>query len=275
MTPIHIIELIITFIVGGLAAGFTSGMFGLGGGAVLVPLLLFLLPKLGASPNATMHQAVGTSLAIIVFSTFSASLEQYKTKNLALNILKPWLPFVLLGIIGATFVFSYMPALLLEVSFMVYLLLCAAYMVFKKVPKDVSLQDEKKIPLAANALAGTFVGALSIFLGVGGGTFTVPFYLTYQYSLKRAIALSSATGFFVGIFGACSAMYSGHHALGLARYSIGYVNLLSLLIITPFSIFSAIYGVKINHRLSEKTLNTIYVLFLFLIIAYVYYHTFL
>ncbi len=275
MTPIHLVELIITFIAGGLVAGFTSGMFGLGGGAVLVPLLLFLLPRLGASPNATIHQAVGTSLAIIVFSTFTASVKQYQTKNLALNILKPWLPFVLLGIIGATFVFSVMPALLLEVTFMVYLLLCAAYMVFKKPPKAVSLQNEQKIPFAANALAGTFVGALSIFLGVGGGTFTVPFYLTYQYSLKRAIALSSATGFFVGIVGTISAMYSGHHIIGLANYSIGYVNLLSLLIITPFSIFSAIYGVKINHRLAEKTLNTLYIFFLVLIIAYVYCHTFL
>ncbi len=263
------------FSIGGLIAGFTAGLFGLGGGAVLIPLLLFLLPKIGATMDAAMHQAVGTSLAIIVFSALVASLKQYTANNLDLSLLKRWIPFVLLGVLGATAVFKSIPALTLEVLFMAYLILCAGYMAFKKLNPATFTKHEKKISLLSLSTAGVFVGALSTFLGIGGGTFTVPYYMANHYSLKKAIALSSATGLFIGAVGALSAIYSGYNSLGLANYSLGYVNVLSLIIITPFSMFAATYGVKINHRLNEHTLKLLYLFFLLIIVGYVYCHTFI
>lgn len=270
----NITEFCFIFSIGGLIAGFTAGLFGLGGGAVLVPLFLFLLPKIGATLDAAMHQAVGTSLAIIVFSAFAASLKQYKSNNLDLSLLKRWIPYVLLGVLCATTVFKYIPALTLEVLFMAYLILCAGYMYFKK-PNQTSTNSDKKISSLSLSTAGIFVGALSTFLGIGGGTFTVPYYMANHYSLKKAIALSSATGLFIGAVGAISAIYSGYDSSGLANYSLGYVNILSLIIITPFSMFAAHYGVKINHRLNEHTLKLLYVIFLLIIVGYVYYHTFI
>lgn len=271
----NIIEFSCIFSIGGLFAGFTAGLFGLGGGAVLVPLFLFLLPKIGATLDATMHQAVGTSLAIIVFSAFAAALKQYKTNNLDLSLLKAWIPFVLLGVLAATAVFKYIPALTLEILFMSYLILCAGYMYFKNPILDPATKSERKISSLSLSCAGIFVGALSTFLGIGGGTFTVPYYMANHYSLKKSIALSSATGLFIGIVGALSAIYSGYGSSGLANYSLGYVNILSLILITPFSMFAATYGVKINHRLNEQTLKILYVIFLLVIVCYVYYHTFI
>lgn len=266
--------LMVLFIVGGLAAGLTSGLFGLGGGAVLVPLFLFLLPKIGASPEMAMHQAAGTSLAIIVPSAFTAAFKQYQLNNLDLAVLKTWIPFVLLGIVVASLGFKHISSIVLQVVFMVYLLLCAIYMLIKKPPQESQDRQALKIAPWSQSIAGTFVGALSIFLGIGGGTFIVPYYLANNFPFKKAIAISSATGFFIGVIGALSAMWVGFGYHGLAKYSIGYVNVMSWALIAPFSILAAVYGVKLNHCLKEYQLKILYVAFLFSIIAYVYVHTF-
>lgn len=272
---IHMIELFALFSLGGLLAGLTSGLFGLGGGAVLVPLLLILLPRIGASPNMAMHQAVGTSLAIIVFSTLTASYKQYKNKNLDLIVLQRWIPWVLVGVIMASFVFKHVPAKALQLIFMVYLLLCAVYMYCKKPAAVVALSEQRPISRKSLGLAGSFVGILSIFLGVGGGTFTVPYFMANQYTLKRAIALSAATGLFVGVIGSCFSMVSGAGSTGGAQYSIGYVNFLALLLVTPFSMLAAIYGVKLNHRLANKTLTWSYIAFLLLVVLDMAYSNFM
>lgn len=272
---VHLIQLCLLFSIGGLIAGLTAGLFGLGGGAVLVPLLLILLPKIGATPNMAMHQAVGTSLAIIVFSTLMASYKQYQDKNLDLNLLRRWIPWVLIGVIAASFMFKHVPAKTLQLLFMGYMLLCALYMMFKKPAAPVALSEQRPISRKSLSLAGGFVGMLSIFLGVGGGTFTVPYFMANQYTLKRAIALSAATGLFVGVVGSVFSMVSGYGATGGAHYSIGYVNFLALLLVTPFSMYAAIYGVKLNHRLATKTLTWSYVGFLLAIVADMAYSHFL
>ena len=99
------LTLIACFIIGGLFSGFTAGLFGVGGGSFLIPLFLYLLPKLGTTPPQVMHQAVATSLAIIIPSTLAASIEQYKLKHINVPILKKWIPPVFFGLVLASFNF--------------------------------------------------------------------------------------------------------------------------------------------------------------------------
>lgn len=262
-------ELILVFILGGLFAGFSAGLFGTGGGTILIPLFLFLLPKLGVSSEQVMHQAIATSLAIIVPSAFAASLKQYKLRNLEVAILKNWLPYVTIGAVGTSFVFTTISSNVLQITFIIYLLLCALYLFFKKAPTQ-NKSNSVHIPFYSSSIGGIVVGVFSVLLGVGGGTITVPYFMYFEYPLKKAIAISSATGFFVGLMGSLFAIYTGWHAQGLALYSLGYVNMLSFVLLFPFCIIAATYGAKASNAIPEKYLNRMFMLFLLIIAGYIY-----
>lgn len=262
-------DLILVFIIGGLFAGFAAGLFGTGGGTILIPLFLFLLPKLGTSAHQVMHQAIATSLAIIVPSALAASFKQYKLKNLDVSIVRNWLPYVAIGAVGTSLVFTTISSNALQITFIVYLLLCALYLFFKQ-PSTYNEPNEIKIPLYSRSIGGLLVGVFSVLLGVGGGTITVPYFMYYQYPLKNSIAISSATGFFVGLLGSVFAIYTGFYEQGLAVYSLGYVNVLSLVLLSPFSIVAATYGARASNAIPEKYLNRMFVLFLIIIAGYIY-----
>lgn len=264
------VELISIFILGGLFSGFTAGLFGIGGGSFLIPLFLYLLPKIGASPTQTMHQAVATSLAIIIPSTLSASYKQYRLKNIDFSVVKSWVPFVSIGLLAAILSFEHISSTLLQTIFVLYLLSCALYMFFES-PSPES-QHTIKIPLISYALVGLLVGVLSTLLGVGGGTMTTPYFTLYRYPLKKAIAISSVTGIFIGLLGTLFMIFSSLNQTGLARFSLGYVNILSVVILTPFCIISANYGVKVSNFVPEKYLKILYAFFLISIATYIYFN---
>lgn len=263
-------DLIIILICGGLFAGFTAGLFGIGGGSFLIPLFIYLLPKLGTNSAQVMHQAVATSLAIIIPSTLSASFKQYRQGNIDQHLLKSWIPFVLLGLLVVMFFFNHISSKTLQVIFIVYLCICALYMLLKKPLSNDT--PAKVIPFISYATMGFTVGALSVLLGVGGGTVTVPYFTYYQYPLKKAIALSSVTGVFVGLFGTLFMIFNGLHAPNLAQFSLGYVNILSVLMLSPFCIIAANYGAKVSNQLSESVFKILYVIFLVGIIAFIYFN---
>lgn len=263
------VELISILILGGIFSGFTAGLFGIGGGSFLIPLFLYLLPKFGASSTQAMHQAVATSLAIIIPSTLSASYKQYRLKNIDMTMVKTWIPFVSIGLLGALLSFEHISSTLLQKIFVFYLLSCALYMFFES-PKTKN-QPIIKIPFISYAVVGLFVGILSTLLGVGGGTITTPYFTLYRYPLKKAIAISSVTGIFIGLLGTLFMIFSGLNQAGLARFSLGYVNLLSVFILAPFCIISSSYGVKVGNSIPEKVLKIMYACFLMSIATYIYF----
>lgn len=265
------ITLIGCFIIGGLFSGFTAGLFGVGGGSFLIPLFLYLLPKLGSTAPQVMHQAVATSLAIIIPSTLAASLEQYKLKHINLPILKKWIPPVFFGLTLASFNFHRLSSVLLQVIFIIYLLCCAFYMLINK-NRTTEQQTTPNISSRSCYTAGFLVGIFSVLLGIGGGTMTTPYFTWYGYPIKKAIAISSVTGVFIGTLGSISMIIAGWHDTGLAPYSFGYVNLLAALILTPFCLFSAKIGAKVGNKIHSRTLNLLYVSFLMCIALFVAFH---
>ncbi len=258
------------FVLGGLFSGFTAGLFGIGGGSFLIPMFLYLLPKLGTSEAQVMHQAVATSLAIIVPSTLSASYEQYKLQHLDVVVLKKWIPPVFLGLVLTSLGFHRLSSSMLQIIFIIYLLCCAGYMLFsKKYPPE---QRAKSISRGSYYIAGFLIGVLSVLLGIGGGTMTTPYFTWYCYPFKKAIAISSVTGVFIGILGSISMIIAGWHQSGLAPYSLGYVSLFATAILTPFCLISARVGAKVGNQIENKTLNLLYISFLLCIAGFVALH---
>ncbi|WP_423063195.1 sulfite exporter TauE/SafE family protein [Candidiatus Paracoxiella cheracis] len=259
------IYLVLALIVAGIIAGYSGGLFGIGGGAVLVPVFLTIFPFVGTAHAAVMHIAVGTSLALLVPNTLVAFLKQYKMGNIDFNLLKRWLPFVVVGATIGASVVEFIPTVYLKVIFATYLY--ASFM-FIALKKEVAKEFEGKPHGYSIGIAGILIGCFSVFLGMGGGTFTVPYTQLHNYPMRKAIALSSATGVFIGIIGTIGVIISGLHVPGRAPHSLGFVNVIAFIIVLPFIIFFSPYGVRTANRLKRKNLKRMYAAFLLIVAFY-------
>lgn len=248
-------------------AGYASGLFGIGGGVVTVPALMTILPFWKTSPDVLMHLAVGTSLALILPGGSAATWKQYQLGNLDLSILKTWMPPVIFGVVLGGLVFSKIPSDGLKVFFLIYLIIATVYAWFQKPPAD----SQSRVPrVALQRLVGVAIGGISLLLGIGGGTFTVPFFKFCHYPMIRAIAISSATSLVLGIFGTAAVIVDGWGYSGRAPYSLGFVSLPALLVGTPAMLIFAPLGAKQAHRFKETVLKKIYVGFLGLMAVYMF-----
>lgn len=260
-----VIWILAVVLVAGIFAGYTAGLFGIGGGVVMVPALMTLLPFWHTSNHVVMHVAVGTSLALIVPGAIAASRKQYHLGNLELPVLKTWAPMVCVGVFAGAVIFNFIPTKGLKIIFALYLVGATLYAALQKPPPP----GHAGIPgVWWQRVVGFFVGGASLLLGIGGGTFTVPFFKFCHYPLKRAIALSSATSLFIGLLGALATVIDGWGHPGRPPYSLGYVNIPALLAGTPTVIWFAPKGAKRAHDFSETTLKRIYVGFLGLMALY-------
>ena len=259
---------IIYFALGGLLSGFTAGLLGAGGGAILVPVLLFLLPHDQINDTGSMHQAVTTSLAVMVFSAAVATWKQYTTIHFPKKTVIVWLPFVTLGAISANYYFSSVPDKILKYSFVGYLMISALYMILNKKSQSKSDLQPNIIPLWMNVIFGGLVGVLSTFLGIGGATFTVPYFTIFIYSLKSCFAISSATSLLVALISLTSELLIPVKENLNSPIIFGYVNVLAVVLVSPFSMIGSYLGVKVNHFLPDKILRLSYIMLLIFVGLY-------
>lgn len=266
VTWVHDVYFIIALIITGISAGYLAGLFGVGGGAILVPVLASIFPYFGFDYSMDMHCAVGTSLALIVPGAISATMRHARQGTLVTTIWKLWLGAITAGIIIGTIISNQTHGSLLRAIFAIYMFTVAIALYRKK---NSSLENKKKFPKTrTQVLVGTCVGCLSSMLGLGGGSFTVPFYTQYNFPIKKAIALGNVTGIAIGTLGAIGAMYNGWGNAGRPGLSIGYVNIPAFLLITPLMMLCAPQGAKISNNLSSKTLKLLCASFYFMMGTY-------
>lgn len=255
----------------GVLAGYVAGLFGIGGGFVLVPVFVTVFPYFGTSHDVLMHSAVGTCLAIIVPGAVMSARKQYQQGNLDTRLLRSWLAPVCVGIVIGALLMRVIPTTALKLLFVAFLLSATVYAVVKKDAADTN----EGVPTGAiKNVGGTLIGALSVMLGIGGGTFSVPFYRFFHYPLKRAIALSSATGIVIGLGGAISAIVAGWGMHGRPPHSIGYVSISAFVLLTPCMMIFSPLGSKAANALPDNLLNRIYIGFLAVMTIYMAYQTF-
>lgn len=265
------IYLIILLMSVGIVAGYVGGLFGVGGGTILVPIFLTIFPLVHTSSVVVMHNAVGTSLALLIPNTAMAVSKQYKVGNVDFALLRKWIPFVVGGAIIGTSIIRFIPTLYLKIFFTVYLYMSFLFLAMRK-HKESEAHHKPRGPWLR--VAGAGIGAVAVLLGMGGGPFSVPFSQLYNYPMRKAISFSSATGFFIGIVGVVGMVVSGWGIPGRSPYSLGFVNIIAVLIITPFVLIFSPYGVKTANQIAKKKLKRIYVLFLASIALYMTFQVF-
>lgn len=256
------ITYVLSLLAAGLVSGFASGLFGVGGGIVRVPLFLYLFPIFGVHHSVVMHLAAGTSLTLAIPSSISASRAQYKAGNLDFPFLRVWIPALVLGVVLGLFVMRFVSGRFLIQVFAFLILAMSLQMFFTT--KDFKLTEKFPGRVVMRAIS-FIIGCLSTMVGLTGGSFTTPALTAFGYPIHRAIAVATAGGLFISLIGAAGSVYNGLQIAGRPEFSFGYVDLTSVLVMAPAVLLSAPYGVKLGNRLSQDRLRKIFAIFLFIV----------
>lgn len=234
----------------GVFVGFLAGLFGIGGGLLIVPSLVFLLPMAGVQPEYLMSTALGTSFSTIIITAFSSAQRHHKLGNVDIQTSKYFIPALMVSVFLASLVVSHLDSRLMSKIFAVMVLYLAAKMLFslKKRPKN------KPLTVKATLIGGSIIGTLSSMAGIAGGAFIVPFLNDRGIEMKRAIGTSSFCGAFLGLSGTISFIVSGWH-IPMPDYSLGYVYLPALLGITATSFFTSKIGANAANALPVPILK--------------------
>lgn len=243
----------------GLVAGFVSGLFGIGGGTVTVPVLFYWFLHMDVPADVAMHVAVATSLATIIATSLASSQAYEKRGSIDHVMLKRWAPFMAAGsIIGAALAVVLSGAILRGI-FGSFLLGLAIYMLFG--PYGHMLQKRLPSDTWQRVIAG-LIGIVSSLAGIGGGAVSVPVMTLYNVPMQKAAGTSSAFGVIIAIPAVLAFILSGWENASLPAFSLGYVNLLALSVLLPATAVMAPLGAIVAHRLNKDLLRRMFGVFL-------------
>lgn len=261
--------LVLSMLLAGLFAGFVAGMFGIGGGFVVVPALaavLTVLPHEGGNAHI-MHVAIGTSLATIFFTSLRSVQAHARRGAVDWSILKGWLPWVVAGVIAGVVLTSFMDGGQLKIAFGLCLIPLGLNFVFQILGRKV--KSEESMPQGpARAALGSGLGAFSSLLGIGGGTPAVLIMTMSGVNMHRAVATAAGFGTIIAVPGAIGSMITGFGQPGLPTGSIGFVNMIALVSITAMSMLTAPLGAAAAHRLDPVKLKRVFGCYLLLTAAF-------
>ncbi len=254
-----LLELAAGLIATGLVAGLIAGLLGVGGGIVIVPVLVEALAVLEVPEDVRMHVAVGTSLASVLATSLFSARTHHEKGALDMELLGQWGPWILLGAIAGAAVAGQVSGAVLTAVFAALALAIALYMAF--VPPDLTLRPAPPRGLPRVA-AGGLIGGLSAMMGIGGGSFVVPAFSACGVAMHRAVGTAAALGFVIAWPGSLGYIITGWGDEALPNLSMGFVNLLGLLVIAPATAITAPLGARLAHRLPARILRRAFALFL-------------
>lgn len=245
------LSILVGYLALGAAAGTMAGLFGVGGGLIIVPVLVFAFGLQGVAPEITMHLAVGTSLATIVITGASSALGHFRKGS----IHRPWfmalLPGLMLGAIGGGLIADNLSGTVLGTLFGIFVLLLATKMVLGLTPKPGSLAPGT----IAMTTAGGVVGAISALFGIGGGAMTVPWLSRCGASMTQAVGTSAACGLPIAAVGAITFIVVGWGNPLLPPWATGFVMWPAFIGIVVTSVPFARIGVRLAHVLPAHILR--------------------
>jgi uncharacterized membrane protein YfcA len=266
----EVIELALLLVAVGGLSGFLAGVFGIGGGAILVPVFYECFRLAGVPLEVRMPLCVGTSLAIIIPTSISSYRAHKLRGAIDKNVLKAWWLPVLIGVLAGSVIARYAPERLFKIVF-VMVAYFAAIRLLTANEKWKLGDDLPKGPRMR--FYGLCIGLLSTLMGVGGGLFANLVMTFYSRPIHQGVATSSAIAVLVSIPGALGYIYAGWPAAAhypevaalQAPLALGYVSLIGAILVVPTSLFTAPIGVRVAHALSKKTLERAYGSYLFLV----------
>ena len=251
-------------VVVGAVSGLLAGIFGIGGGAVLVPVFFQVFGMLGVDPSISMHLAVGSSLAIIIPTSIRSFTAHRARGAVDMELLRSFLVAVPLGVVLASITAAYISSEGLRIVFAVITLVVAFRLLFNR----ESWKLGTEIPgHPVRGVIGFLIGYFSTLMGIGGGVMNNTFMTLFGRPMHQAVATSAGVGVIIAIPGTVGYIWAGWGNPALPIASTGYINWIAVALIIPITLFVAPYGVRIAHAMSKRHLEIGFGLFCVLVSA--------
>ena len=254
------LQWILYYLILGLFVGYFSGLLGIGGGLIMVPLLAYLFEAQSLPAQNILHLALGTSMATILFTSISSTRQHHAHRAVDWGMVRFVTPGILLGTALGALIVAYVATFFLTIFFILFVYFAAMQMLIGAKPHGT-----RGYPARAEAtFAGMLVGAVSSMVSIGGGVLSVPYLLWHKFPLRNAIATSAAIGFPIAAGGTLGYIAGGYvRGDVLPAYTLGYVYMPVLLWLIIGTMVTAPLGAKATHNLPVNRLKQIFALVLF------------
>jgi len=244
---------------GGVVTGLLAGLFGIGGGGIIVPVLYELFAVIGVDEAHRIQLALGTSLAIIIPTSLRSFIDHRKRGAVDMGILRSWSPWILLGTVFGSLVAAYAPSVVLRTIYAVVMFLMGTRML---AARDDWRIGERMPGQPIEAVLAVLTGMIAMLLGVSGGSYLTMVMVLYGRPIHNAVATAAGVGVIVSVPAVVGYMWGGWSVAGLPEGSLGYVNVVACALVIPTSVLTAPLGVRIAHGLSRKSLERAFGVFM-------------
>ena len=246
----------------GTFSGVLAGLFGIGGGIIIIPTFFFIFSYLGFEEGILAHMVLGSSLGVIIFSSISSTFSHNIKDAVDWKLIRVVAPSIVIGSAFGGITAGLIESNTLQGLVALFLVVASVQLIFEFPPPPQNPQTNLLGPF----IAGGGIGWLSGVFGIGGGIFSVPYFYHRGLKMMNAIGTSAACGIPIAISGSISYMIVGLNESNLPDYSIGYVYLPATVIVGVMSSLTAKFGVNIAHRMKQKKLRIAFA-FLVMIMA--------
>ncbi len=254
----HLILMATVLCAAGGLAGFLAGVFGVGGGTVVVPVLYQVFAMLGVPDELRMPLCAGTSLALIVPTSIASFTTHRKTNAVNFDLLRLWSVPIIAGVLGGTVLARYAPAALFKGVFVLVALLTAIRLIFR----DRWPTRGQEVPRHLGLPYGLTIGLSASLVGIGGGILSNMIMTFHGRAIQESIATSAGVGVMVSIPGALGYMVAGWDRMGLPPFSVGFVSIAAVLALMPTSFLAAQVGARVAHHVSKRRLELCFAAYL-------------
>ena len=258
----QIIFIVTVMVASAVIVGFMAGLFGIGGGLIMVPILFYLYSFIGIEKDFVMHLALGTSFSIIVPTSIISTMTHMKFKAVDFNIVKTFGVFVIIGVILGTIFAVSLKTSSLVLFFSIMTMIFAIYFLIER---EKINSTPRHINLIFRVICGFLSGFLSAPMGIGGGIFNVPIFKIFGYSIQVAIGSSAAIGFLTALTGVIGFATSGAYLNIDVPLSLGFVNIPTFLIFVPITALMAKIGARTVHKVNKNLLGKLFGIYLFIV----------
>ncbi len=252
---------VLIFLVLGSVAGLTAGLFGVGGGLVIVPTLLWVFTSRGIDQSIVMHLAVGTSLATIIVTSLSSVYAHNRRKAVQWHLFLMLTPGIVIGAWLGAATADLLSTDWLQRVFAVFVLLVAVHLAL-----EINFGRHRDIPgRLGMSMAGTVIGMISSIVGIGGGSMTVPYLHWNGVDMRNAVATSSACGLPIALAGTIGFIAAGWGEVALPEGSSGYVYWSAMPWIVIATFVFAPLGASLAHSLPTRILRRMFAMLMFVV----------
>jgi uncharacterized membrane protein YfcA len=256
-----LILLALILIAAGCLSGFLAGVFGIGGGTVVVPVLYEVFVMLGVPDELRMPLCAGTSLALIIPTSIASFTSHCKMDAVNFDLLRLWSVPIIAGVIGGTVLARYAPAAVFKTLFVLVALLTAVRLIFR----DRLPTFGQDVPPRLGLPYGLTIGLSASLIGIGGGILSNMIMTFHGRAIHESIATSAGVGVMVSIPGALGYVVAGWDRIGLPPFSAGFVSIAAVLALMPTGFLAAKFGARVAHDVSRRRLELCFATYLIMV----------